>query len=447
MKNKNIIIVGSGIAGILSARMFARENHVTLVERDNVIGGLLRSHQHEGLWFDIGAHLLGETGTSDLDDLIFGNRSKEQYIFFEYLKAGNYFKALTNNYFLDIRRIKQEHYSKACEELLVETKTEGANNLQDQLIAQFGPTLTNNVFSPVMFKFFGLDLKDLAPDSHIIFGLKRVIAFDPQQTRELKKKPYLDDKLGFHSYTEGIPSGRAFYPRENGVGDWINYLEGQLKNDGVTIALKSNITAIQSSGDMIQSTSLDDGSELDCDHLIWTVPSFLLLKAARIPIERKLHPPKMVSTVVIDYIVDKPYLSDLHYFYCFDPDYSTFRVTLYHNFNGVQDTGRHGVTCEALVSGNVNLQELEDTMFDELKLMGIISKTTQLTYSKGRIIGGGFPAPTLMLKEQTHYVNHFAANRFDNLNLLGKAAGKSFFMSDVLLETFETVNTILVSYQ
>ena len=61
---KKFVVVGGGIAGILSAILLAEDNkEVILIEKEKDLGGLFRSSKlEEGVWVDHGTHLFRGLG-------------------------------------------------------------------------------------------------------------------------------------------------------------------------------------------------------------------------------------------------------------------------------------------------------------------------------------------------------------------------------------------------
>ena len=118
---ENIVVVGGGISGILSAILFGQRNKkVVLVEKEKELGGLLKSFQaKDNIWFDYGTHLLGETGVKELDDLLYGEINSNNYNIFEYPKAGNFFYKLneTSSHF-NLNYINAEDYQKGMIEAI-----------------------------------------------------------------------------------------------------------------------------------------------------------------------------------------------------------------------------------------------------------------------------------------------------------------------------------------
>lgn len=104
---KSVIVVGGGIAGILSALMLPRRaDSVYLVEQEGRIGGLLRSIQGEyGHWFDYGTHVVRETGIPEIDSLMLKPVQDGPWVKHPYLRAGNFFMGRLNEQssFIDAR--------------------------------------------------------------------------------------------------------------------------------------------------------------------------------------------------------------------------------------------------------------------------------------------------------------------------------------------------------
>ena len=57
----NIIILGAGISGISLAyfiQNFKKIKNIYIIEKDNKLGGLLRSYKFDNIYYDVGPHII-----------------------------------------------------------------------------------------------------------------------------------------------------------------------------------------------------------------------------------------------------------------------------------------------------------------------------------------------------------------------------------------------------
>ena len=60
MNNNDIIIIGGGLGGLTTGALLAKEGRkVTVLEKNNIVGGGLQNFTRKGILFDTGMHMLG----------------------------------------------------------------------------------------------------------------------------------------------------------------------------------------------------------------------------------------------------------------------------------------------------------------------------------------------------------------------------------------------------
>ena len=447
------IVVGGGIAGILSAILLKRKyDEVDLIELDSQLGGLLKSFTNErGQSFDQGSHFLRRTGISELDAILYdtpGNVLDEKKWFtLHNLKGGGFYRGELNSDtpFLDARRLPEDVYQKGFEELLAMPRPEDHRvdfqNLDEQLRHLFGSVFTDELFTPILRdKFYGKELSDLTPDSHWLFGLSRIIASDSKKVRELKKSASLDRILAFHSSSEGGSGEGSFYPREGGVGSWIIDLQTTLSKLGVKVRTGQFVQKIEHETGNIRSLTLSDSTRLNCDELVWTIPTFHCMRAAGLQYETQSGPPSRLVTSLFHLSFDRNFLTDVQYIQCHDPEFATSRVTLYSNFQSGQGLSEYHLTVEVNTLEQPDLERLEKRVIKELGDMHAIPRDARTLYRKSELLTGGFPVPTHeFVRTSTNQLN-FVSESLKNVRFLGKGRGSAFFMHDVLVEVYKTLS-------
>jgi protoporphyrinogen oxidase len=438
MGKEDVVIIGGGLAGIFSALMYARKkSNVVLVEKDENLGGLLRSQiLFERMHFDFGTHFLTQTGIQELDGILFDNFDLSV---FEFLKVGSFYNGLNcNNGFLSDKFIdnRQEYFNNL---LNTDRRNTNFQNLTEQLKFNFGTLYTEKILEPIIEKFYSTHPNNLVVDSHKLFGLNRLTIGEQKDTDILKKDSFYNEILGYHSYTEGLSELKSMYPRKNGIGSWIEFLEKKLVASGVKIIKKDFVVGINSKSEVIESVDLNSFT-MKCDKLVWTIPLFPLMKILGTESENTI--PKRMNSYIFHYVITGSYLTDLYYFQCFDPRYKSFRITLYDNFSS-NDTNNSRISVEVMLGERLILRELislKDEIFNELKQMGVISMSTEYVSSDFNSILGSFPITTNDFIESSKFQLNKCLNSYKNLNIYGKGSGNIWFMNEILVQIYNELN-------
>lgn len=431
------VVVGGGIAGIYAALLSRRAGaEVVLVEAEPRLGGLLNSWTNEhGDSFDYGTHFIAGTEDPAIDATILPRAWTDAWQRFPNERAGNVFagRLAPDCIFVDARGLPRESYCRAMTELLEAPGATGREtDLDAQLRAEYGPTLTDELYAPSLRKLFGVPLAQLAPDAHLRFAMKRLVAFSPETAARLKTLPEFDRRLAFHHYATGAAARPQYYPHEGGAGVWVERLAQALREQGVELALGRRVTAVAAEGRRITGVTLDDGAAIDADELLWTTPLPPLLRMAGLPLAG--GPPALRRTVVVNLVLDRPPRPACHFFFNYDPDFTAFRVTLYSNMQPEQAerTGRHRVTIEILCDpGDARLAEFVDAAPGELAALGVFPAGTAVLWSSAFEIPNGFPVLSPAFAAARGQLIATARAAYQNLVLLGRTNTDAWFMVDV----------------
>ena len=438
---RKVIVVGGGIAGILAALEARRRGAaVTLIEQAASLGGVLGSIAGPaGASFDFGTHILSTTGDAELDAFLFQDFDEREWNVFEIVRAGTWFggRMSRESPFIDARALPPEVFRLGLVELL-ETRpfdAAGCRSLGDLLRQHFGATFAERIQAPIVAKQFGCGLDDLHPRDP--FVLKRLIVASPETSRELKRSPFFDGKVAFATFHEGTSPRRNLYPKAGGIGRGMELLEKRLRDGGVEILTKTSVTRVTGER-AVETVTLSSGATLPCDRLVWTVPPFLLLRAASI--ELPAPPPKIRSVGLYHFVFDRPFAESNQYVTCYDEHMVTFRVTLYPHLRSLDAPGAPwNLTVEVLGDESVDFASLAPRVEAELHEMGILATGTKRLHLEVARVASGFPAFTHSFVAALDAQTSALETRFANALLLGRARCPPFFMTDVLIDTWQRV--------
>ncbi len=440
-----LLVVGGGVAGIVSAILLQKKfGSVCLIEKANKLGGLYCSKSHElGVSFDYGSHFIRSTGNHELDKILLGNANEADLQKLGNLKGGSYYGSVLNNRspFIDARQLPQDVYQRGILEILNTTGSQDKfNNLKEQLTNLFGPTFCQYIFSPILEeKFFGCSMKELSVDGHLLLGLNRILAFTPDASEEIKKSELYDQKFGYHSFDQGVSDMNNFYPKNGGMETWINFLKKSLLEAGAKVLTGIDISQIKHDKKKITSITLISGETISCDYVYWTIAPKIFLKLSNLPAKRLVQSQNNLHTILFDFIIDQPFLTDVHYVQCHEASLKTFRVTLYPNIQKLNKDVFH-LTSEVISPNEPDIEHLQKEVFLELIQMGVISSTAKLLYQHSDHLKSGFLMPTPEIKGLAEKDVEIAQSYIENISFLGKSAGNHFAMGGVLLEAFNTIN-------
>jgi protoporphyrinogen oxidase len=169
-KEKHILILGAGLAGLSAAfELVKKGKAVTVLEKEDVAGGLCRSFNKEGFVFDIGGHRILPYEEGVLDTLLelLGSELKEvkrtSRIKFNnrYVDYPLNFSAVFSLGPLKAAKILASYALSA----IAGSKNE-ANDLSFEgwIVNRFGSELYNIYFKPYTEKVWGIPCKELSPD-------------------------------------------------------------------------------------------------------------------------------------------------------------------------------------------------------------------------------------------------------------------------------------------
>jgi protoporphyrinogen oxidase len=446
----NLAIVGAGIAGIYAAiisKTLRPDLNVVLVEQGERIGGLLASKTFDNIEFDYGTHVPRLTGHETVDRLLFGDLNNQQWRYFTNINAANV--SLNNVLYTRspnpfVGKASNPGYEKHIVQLLntLDNKATEFYNLKQQLTHLFGSGFVETFFAPCISKKLGAQLQDLAPDTHTLLGLGRLIVAETEAMRALKADPRLDGVLAFADQTEGMSELTNLYPANGrGIGLWVETLQSKMEKLGVQIKTSCQVTEILRQEEIIKHICLSDGSKYAVDHMCWCSSSFALIHAAQLPFVSQYRP-MIRQTRLYHFAFEQPLNVQSNYIDVNDPQYDSFRLTLYPNLSG-QSTGPFKVTVEVIEPMHTECLISQKHIQQELINIGVVDANNRCVFSTQDIVKAGFPIITPAFKKEVARQQDVIHSHLKNVSSLGKANGKYFFMQEVLIATHAEMSALL----
>jgi protoporphyrinogen oxidase len=429
-KKFNSVVVGGGIAGIISALLESNKGKtVLLIESSSQLGGLLNSSYNGKNYFDYGTHIFSQSRNDELNKILFDEFSADNCIITNKISVGNYFNGIMNNKncFVDANSLEDSTYYKGCYDFITANRDIYDTNLESFSRSQMGETFYEYIFKPTYQKYFREDPRNLDISCFAFFDMSRIIAFDQITTIDLLSRNN-KLKLAHHERQGGI---NKYYPIIGGIGSIIKKLENKLIKNGVSINLNFPIEEISYSNNKFQNLK-SKTETIEFDSIIWTIPQFLLCKYSYLPY--KPIAPNFVSTRLLHFTFNKKILTESTYINVFDQNLLSGRITFYQNLT---QTDNFSCTVEVLGNENVSDLELPELIIKELLKMNLIESSHDLVYNELHSIKQGFPVLSIPFVQNQKSINLELKNNFSNLKLLGRASGNTFFLEDVLNEVYE----------
>ena len=457
---KKTVIVGSGIAGLMSALVLVEKGHknITIIEKENELGGLLRKFDYgEYGIFDYGMHNILETGIEDLDTMIYDLLKNDEWHILEKEKrdlAGLFFngRLQLNSPYIDLRFTKNytEYINSFFTKSLITSKDiDSYKNCSDYLKERYGELISNDVVTKVLSKLYKKNISELDVMSTLITPLDRMILLDANYMDEINKSEVLRSVLAYpeqRKLNQGLSSGkRALYPKGYGIYRVVDAIIEKLEARGVEFLLNTKVDTLDVINSSIEKVTLDNNTHINAKKIIWTGDISALLPLLK-SVDRKDYSfDKKPKTVVVSLLIDKKLkLEDLYYIYCSEESLSTFRVTAYYNYcDAAKTKDGYLISVDMLIYDEKFSNEmLSEMAIKELKYMKLLGEDSNVIFSKAEVLAAGFPMPTVKnMNTYDKIRNEIDSLSIKNLEKIGILSEKNlFFQTDVLIDLYDKLS-------
>jgi protoporphyrinogen oxidase len=465
--NKEIVIVGGGVAGLLSALILSNSEKYSIhvVEREDKLGGLLKAFDYGQYGkFDYGAHNILETGIEELDNLLTSLLEEDEW---EVACALNHQRrTLTGLFydgnlqhgspFIDIRQ--KENIGEYIADFMLHFYDKSIDVSQDGVSAYdhsvqlFGKKIADEVITPTFLKLYSTHPKDMNNMAMYLTPMLRMVIFNQEVMDDLLSTKKISRSLSypdqFNLPTNITSSLKARYPKQYGIYRVIDSLEKKLNNNGVKIHMNSSITDINIADNKIDQVSFGGNTISNIEYFIWSVNLSSLAGLLGIDMS-DLGYDKNPKTVITNILIDKPLnMGELSYFYCYDTNFKTFRVDNYINYcSGAKRMDCYPVSIE-MILGDDEIEDIEKIRLlalEELSKFGVLAEDTEVKFSKTEVLEYGFPLLSQTNIDSMNKIrDRINSLNIDNLVNIGILSDKNiFFEGDVKRTSFEKSKAIL----
>jgi protoporphyrinogen oxidase len=272
--SSHVVILGAGPGGLAAAWKLARSGHaVTVLEREDVTGGLARTFRYRDFLFDYGPHLfhnqipevVEEMKTLLGSDLLERRNMFAQVVwrnkFVEYpLRGADVFQTISP--FLSAFCVMDFAFARLRHRLFPKREVD---SFKSWVTNRFGRTLYNIYFGPYTKKVWGRDPSELSG----AFASQRIPVL---HLWDLIQRTFLGKKGGTHRHNPWAVL--SYYPRK-GIGQICDRFEEQIVSCGGKILTGAEVLRIETEGGRVRSVQLRQGGqpeELACDFLLSTIP-------------------------------------------------------------------------------------------------------------------------------------------------------------------------------
>ncbi len=473
MPKKPIVIIGSGLSGLMLARMVKLyrdpEAEIIIVEKDGTIGGQYGSFNYgEYGYFDIGMHIYYESCIPEIDNLFTDLLPQSEWNILE----GNY-KDIQGLFYkgklqfdtpcVDLRNLPHDQWKKYTSEIFEAIKNSksktspASSNAYEVLTNHFGKVIADEIFVPILEKLYLVPPSNLDELATLFTPINRVALFEKEIMPDLMKSDEIRARICYPDQFTLPPyrtsNYRGFYPKQYGMFRVLEKLKSLLEAQGVRFLTLSTVSNLEVEDNFAKSVTVKDKAGntevFAVKELFWTAGLPSLANALKLDVSDIVYDKKNTESMYVNFLFDKmPLMDKLYYFYCFDKGYRTFRVTNYTNYCPDAAGQRGYPVCVELWAEGEDSKAEEDIVSlakAELKSFGVIDDSYSVLFSKvERSFGGGFPLPSARNIGNMGAINErIKEQHIKNITPTGVLSGKNvFFIKDVLIDTYRKVTAL-----
>lgn len=428
--NKNapkIGILGGGLSGIAYAYFSSRMDYdVTVLEKEKVVGGLMRSINEDGFTFDIGgSHVIFSKDAEVLDLMLrfLGENKVRNRRNTAILYKGRLVKYPFENGLSDLPLT--ENISCLIHFLLARIrKGKKHDNLRDFFYNSFGKAISEKYLIPYNEKIWKMKVEDISldfvgrlPNPKVVDVVKASLG------------------IGSEGYVHQL---YFYYPRRGGIQYFVESLKKGISGEIVTGFEVKRIK--NESGKWVVSNGL---GEKVFDYIVSTIPLHDAVEIFNAPQEITYGVKRLRynSLITVAIGVSELKVKNLSWLYIPDRDVHPHRISFPSNFSPDNaPEGKASILAEITVNPNdplfkENLDEIANMVVEELDRLKIFSKEN-VVYSRVFKIKYAYPILDSHYKENIGRINAFFNGK--GIRLVGRFSEFKYINMDDAIRNVAT---------
>lgn len=344
MEHYDYVVLGGGVSGLgFAKRMSENGKTVLVLEKEDIVGGLSRSIEHNGFYLDFCAHRFHTNNKELLDEVLSlpgltmerHIKKSRIYMFNKWLKYPFEIQQL-----LSAMPLKQSITSGFSFGLNLITKNfkkvSGLQSYKEWFIHLYGPKLYDVMCYPYTSKIWHHDPGEISADwaDQRFQGenLKKLIG------KVIKKIVTLD----FTSYDlkddSLAPDGGPFYYPQKGIQELCDALARASVNTGTKILTSVTITSVHTKNKTVTFSHQGNSKTVSYGGLISTIPIhtyYNLQERKDTSVEKALNGMEYMDIVFVFLFLKIPRVSNDHWLYFPDKDIIFNRAVEFSNWSPV----------------------------------------------------------------------------------------------------------------
>ncbi len=433
-RKRSLIIFGAGPAGLACALEAARQKfNVTVVEKQERVGGLCRTLCRNGNYFDIGGHRFFSKSDEvnrlwqDMlgDDLMTVRRRSRIYFrnrFYDYpLRLFNVLKnlGLWNALLCLFSYFKAQWQRRGNE-----------RTFEGWVTNRFGRRLYEIFFKTYTEKVWGISCRDLSSDWAV------------QRIRGMSLRRAVTDALMGNQSPRVRSFVKAFQYPIYGPGLFCDRLKNETERQGVRYYLESDVISVLHNRRRVEEIQIRCGTalhSLTADEFVSSIPLTRLITqlvpAAPARVLEAAVGLKFRSFIVVNVVLNRPHLFDDNWIYIHSPEVRLGRVQNYKNWSHymVRDLSTTTLGLEYFVSEGDELWQLSSQdmirfAMEELEKVSLANRADLIEAFVVRI-PNVYPVYEGEYQDKIEILKKYLAG-FENLEVIGRCGMFRYDNSD-----------------